>query len=245
MNKTEKILNIINKKESNLVLSADLNEVDKILKITEQVAPYICGIKLHIDILDNFTLDFINKMKKLSQEYNFFIIEDRKFSDIGNIVKHQLHHGPFQISSWADLVTVHTLMGEGTIEGLISDSDKLPTPGLLLLGQASSKGNLIDSNYSQKTVEMAKKYEKNVVGFICQNRIGTDNFLHFTPGVNISTTGDNLGQQYNSPEYVIANKGSDIIIVGRGIYGSDNPQEAAQKYRDASWSTLCKRKLQN
>jgi len=39
-----------------------------------------------------------------------------------------------------------------------------------------------------------------------------------TPGVNIESRGDALGQQYKIPEYIVGKGGSDVIIV-RGIYG--------------------------
>ena len=42
----------------------------------------------------------------------------RKFADIGNTVKSQYTKGLFQISQWADLVTVHILPGEGIVEAL-------------------------------------------------------------------------------------------------------------------------------
>ncbi len=231
MNKN-KILKTVVTKNSNVVLSIDLNDVDKILELTDMVKEYICGIKIHVDILDNFSMEFVDKLRKMADTYNFFIIADRKFSDIGNTVNHQLHNGVFKISSWADLVTVHTVMGEGTVKGLISDSNK-KIPGLLLLGQASSEGNLIDEEYTQKTVEIAQKYRKNVVGFIAQEKL-SDNFLHFTPGIHLSEEGDSLGQQYNDPVEAI-NKGTDIIIVGRGIYGSEDPEKAAEMYVKASW----------
>ena len=117
--------------------------------------------------------------------------------------------------------------------------------GLLLLAEMSSAGNFITAEYTQKTLDLAldSKYNDFVMGFIAQHAL-TDapNLIHMTPGVQGGidgkgkASGDNLGQQYNTPHNVIVNSGSDIIIVGRGIYEDKNPEIAAKSYRDAGWA---------
>ena len=45
-------------------------------------------------------------LKELAEKHDFLLFEDRKLADIGKTVEEQMR-GPFQIASWADLVTVH------------------------------------------------------------------------------------------------------------------------------------------
>lgn len=55
------------------------------------------------------------------------------------------------------------------------------------------------------------------------------------------STGDVLGQQYATPEEVLHNKGSDVIIVGRGILGAPDRLKAAESYRKSGWEAYAKR----
>jgi uridine monophosphate synthetase len=57
-----------------------------------------------------------------------------------------------------------------------------------------------------------------------------------TPGVKLAEGGDDLGQQYNSPDYVIGSKDTDVIIVGRGICEAADVVEEARRYQEAGWA---------
>jgi orotidine-5'-phosphate decarboxylase len=66
----------------------------------------------------------------------------------------------------------------------------------------------------------------------------------------MASSGDALGQQYNTPEHAVGTNKSDVIIVGRGIVKfvvcracspiepcrAQDPVAAAQEYQHAAWA---------
>lgn len=67
-----------------------------------------------------------------------------------------------------------------------------------------------------------------------------EDFVVFTTGVNLSSSGDKLGQQYQTPESAVK-KGADFIIAGRGIYAADDPVEAVRRYQEEGWKAYLER----
>lgn len=229
------LLNLMEQKKTNLALSADVTTRTQLLKLVEQCGPEICILKTHIDILEDFTYDVIHQLKQMAQHYQFLILEDRKFADIGKTVQLQYQGGIYQIAQWADLITVHSLPGPGCLTALqeIAIKDK---QGVLLLAEMSSQGNLAGTEYRNATLTMATHFHDLVIGFVAQHALSNNPaHIHFTPGVQLINKNDNLGQQYNDPNYVIGHQGSDIIIVGRGITSAKNPAAVSQEYRKIGW----------
>ena len=230
----KKLFELMNKKQTNLCLAADLTDWDQLVSLVEKIGPEICVLKTHIDIISNLPSDFAKTLTELKEKHNFLIFEDRKFADIGNTVKLQYSKGIYRIVDWADIVNCHIIPGPGIIEGL-REVGLLQGRGLLLLAEMSSKDNLATGDYTKTAIDWAKKYEDFVIGFIGMKKlIDDDKFITMTPGIQLAEGNDNLGQQYNTPENAIKN-GSDVIIVGRGIYQSNNPQAEAKKYQKITW----------
>ncbi len=247
---TAKIFQLMEEKQSNLAFANDITDPIKFSAMVEKVADEIVILKTHIDILDSFNNEIIKKLVELADKHKFFIFEDRKFADIGNTVKLQYSHGIFKISEWAHIVNAHSLPGPGLIEGLRECiKGKEDNRGCLLLAQMSSSNNLIDKKYTLRTIELAEKYKEFIIGFIGNgsnpkelrklSALSNPEFLIMTPGINISNPGK-LGQNYATPQMAIKN-GSDILIVGSGIYGSEDPIKAAREYKKLGWKSYIKR----
>lgn len=231
----KQLLALMDKKQTNLSIAADVTTKSALLKIADELGPYICVLKTHIDIVEDFDTDLITELQRLSEKHNFLIFEDRKFADIGNTVAHQYQDGIYHIADWAHITNAHTVPGPGIIDGL-KKVGLSKGRGLLLLAEMSSKGTLAKGEYTQETIKMAQENKDFVIGFITMRQLVDDPcFINMTPGVQLSAGGDALGQQYNTPENIITKQKSDIIIVGRGIYEAVDPVAEAVKYQEAGW----------
>jgi len=153
------------------------------------------------------------------------------------------------MSEWCDLVTIHGVAGPSVMKGLQSGKSQGRLVGALIVAEMSSKDNLINKEYSDKCVDIFRAFKSEAqgvatVGLISQTRLCQDpDSIQMTPGVNLSTQSDSLGQTYVSVEEAVCQKGADAVIVGRGITQSPNADIAstARKYRDEAWAAYTRR----
>ncbi|XP_068152411.1 uridine 5'-monophosphate synthase [Drosophila tropicalis] len=244
----KRLFQLMASKQTNLCLSADVTKADDILDIADKCGPYICLLKTHIDIVEDFSDGFITNLQALAKRHNFLLLEDRKFADIGNTVSLQYGKGLYKISNWADLVTAHTLPGRSILQGLkaaLGNAEAGQERGVFLLSEMSASGNLIDDKYKENSNKIATEGADIdfVAGIVCQssNAFAFPGLIQLTPGVKIDESVDKLGQQYQTPELVIKERGADIGVVGRGIIQASDVQKAAITYRDRLWAAYKER----
>ena len=192
----------ITDKKSNICFSADIPDPSQLLDILDSIGKHIIICKLHIDMI-NFDNDnnFIENLMKLANKHQFLLMEDRKFADISYIVEKQYD----KIKNWADLVTVHGSVNPEVLKSI---------SGIFLVSNMSNN----TFNYDKKCIDMCKKYDNKIIGFVTQNRINYNNKLSMTPG--ISNTHKNIAdQKYRTIDQL----DTDIAVIGRAIYNSDDP----------------------
>ncbi|XP_034949053.1 uridine 5'-monophosphate synthase [Chelonus insularis] len=235
------LFELMEKKETNLCLAADMTKTNDIIELAELAGPHIVILKIHVDIIDDFYKEFPCTLKELALKHEFLIMEDRKFGDIGNTVALQYSKGLYKISEWADLVTVHPVSGPGVLDGVreaLKSTSK--DRGIFLITEMSSKGALTTGNYIKESLSLSAQSDL-VVGHVCQSNIFNDlGLIQLTPGVKLETSTDNLGQQYNTPESVV-NNGADIVVVGRGITEAPDQLKAILEYKTQLWTAYKKR----
>ncbi|XP_017772254.1 PREDICTED: uridine 5'-monophosphate synthase [Nicrophorus vespilloides] len=238
----KRLFKIMSEKKTNLCIAADLTDAAEILNLAEAVGPHVCLFKTHIDIVEGFSEVFVKNLKSIAEKHNFVLFEDRKFADIGKTCQLQYSKGVYGVSSWAPLVTAHSLTGSGVLEAL-EQAEGLAERGVFVLAECSAKGSLIDDKYVKATVAMGVEKKSLVTGFVCQSKLFVEQpgFVQLTPGVQLGSSGDGLGQQYNTPEAVMLERGADVAVVGRGITKASNPAAAAVEYKKLLWDSYLKR----
>lgn len=249
----KQLFRLMAEKKTNLTFANDEANAKRFLELADQIGPEIAVLKTHIDLLTDFTPDLTKKLTKLAEKHKFLIFEDRKLTDIGNTSSRQYTGGIYKIADWANLVNLSVIPGPGIIDSIgeaIKGKKDGIARGILVLAQMSSEGNLATGNYTKNAVDFTRNNQEIIAGYIGDGgtpaeleklaAMSLPGQLILTPGVQTDTTGDSKGQRYSSPEKAIM-AGSDSIIVGRGIYGAENPSEKARLYREIGWSAYLKR----
>jgi orotidine-5'-phosphate decarboxylase len=80
---------------------------------------------------------------------------------------------------------------------------------LLILTEMTTKGSLATGEYTNSSIDIARKHKDLVIGFVATRSLTAvetdsvatedEDFVIFTTGVNRSSKGDKLGQQYQTP----------------------------------------------
>jgi len=231
----KRLLHIIETKKTNLTLSADVDNSAELLQLADTVGPHICMLKTHVDVLNDFDRSTVFALQQLAKKHNFLLFEDRKFCDIGNTVRKQFMAQLFNIANWADVITVHVVAGASTVISL-KNTPYAHNTGLIIIAQMSTSDTLTTDSYIKKAVQIGEAHKDVVIGLVAQQRWSNDmGLLQFTPGVHLAAKGDAHGQTYNTPQVAFHERGTDVIIVGRGIYQANDPVAAAIAYKTAAW----------
>ncbi|KCV70152.1 orotidine 5'-phosphate decarboxylase [Fonticula alba] len=240
-----RLLEIISRKRTNLCISLDMTDSAEILSTARLVAPYVCLFKTHVDIVADFSQDFVAELTAIAEEHDVLIFEDRKFADIGNTARLQYEAGMYRIAEWSHFTNAHVVSGPGVVDGLRGAAERLGR-GLLLLAEMSSAGSLVTGPVTELAVELAAREPALITGLIAGGALlpDTADVITMSPGVSLAgedsptarpAAGDSFGQQYVTPRRAIMDRGTDVVIVGRAIIGAADPVAAAKLHQTAAW----------
>ncbi|PKS12201.1 hypothetical protein jhhlp_001500 [Lomentospora prolificans] len=119
---TAYLLRLMELKNSNLCLSADVGTARDLLHLADKLGPSIVVLKTHYDVVAGWDFNPQTgtgaKLAALARKHGFLIFEDRKFGDIGNTVQMQYTSGAARIIDWAHIVNVNMLPGKASVSAL-------------------------------------------------------------------------------------------------------------------------------
>ncbi len=116
------LLRLMEIKQSNLCLSADVSNARELLSLADAIGPSIVVFKTHYDLVAGWDYHPKTgtgaKLGALARKHGFLIFEDRKFGDIGHTVQLQYTAGTARIIDWAHIVNINMIPGKAAVKAL-------------------------------------------------------------------------------------------------------------------------------
>ena len=200
---------------SRLVLALDETDPARALDVAREVAPFVAKIKINYPLVLTAGINIVTEISKLCP-----VICDFKVADIPN-TNRLISEAVF--NAGASGIIAHAFPGPESLKA-IRDVDNSKDLYVVITMSHPKGGEFFDiERFCSIALEIGAT---GVVApatrpeDIAKVRELVGNLEIISPGVG--------AQGGNSRETLRA--GADFIIVGRGIYLSDNPSEAAEKY---------------
>ncbi|HKM08874.1 MAG TPA: orotidine-5'-phosphate decarboxylase [Candidatus Methanomethylophilaceae archaeon] len=207
------------KKDTRLVLALDETDIKSALKVVDSVSDIVDAVKINWPLILSAGPEMINILADRND-----VICDFKVADIPNTVRLIVENC---VSRGASAVIVHAFTGEDSLMAAVEaagDADIFAVTEMSHPG-----GKMFTAKHAEEMAELGVKC--GVSGFIAPatrperiaaiRSVAGDRMI-LTPGV---------GAQGGSAASAI-NAGADYVIVGRAIYGAEDPRSAAESFRD-------------
>jgi len=202
-----KLLNIIKTKQTNIGLSVELSNIDKILSLINNVGSHICLLKIQINIIKNVSIDFTEKLKKLSDKFNFLILESNAISNDIKFLDFEMEK--FGMDKWCDMFLIDINVSR---EFLSKFNYQYKNLGIIL--KSNGDGDDYD-NLDQLS-------DVDYLGVMSRKHLNDNNGLYFSY----------LTKDIEN----IFNNGTDVVIIGKEIIESKDQEIEAIKYKNISWN---------
>jgi len=200
---------------SRLVLALDETDPARALSIAKEVSPFVAKIKINYPLVLSAGLDIVTKISEFSS-----VICDFKVADIPN-TNRLITEAAF--NAGASGIIAHAFPGPESLKAIREvDSDK---ELYVVITMSHPKGG--DFFRIEDFCSLA--LEAGATGVVAPATRPEDVAKVRNLVGNLKIISPGVGAQGGSSKDTLR-AGADYIIVGRGIYQSDNPAEAAEKY---------------
>lgn len=205
-------------KDSRLVLALDETNGEKALAVAESVSGIVDAIKINWPLVLSEGPEMITRLSELSD-----VICDFKVADIPNTVRLIVENA---VSRGASAVIVHAFTGDDSLRAAVEASGGAE---IYAVTEMSHPGAVMFT--AQHAEEMARLgVECGVDGFIAPaTRPDRIRAVRFVVGEGKKILSPGVGAQGGKASDAIR-AGADYAIVGRAIYGSDDPRASAEAF---------------
>jgi orotidine-5'-phosphate decarboxylase len=213
------------RKDTRLVLALDETNEEKAMDIARSVSPYVDAVKINWPLVLSAGPGMITKLSKETE-----VICDFKVADIPNTVRLIVEQS---VSKGASAVIVHAFTGEDSMTAAVEAAGDAEIYAVTEMSHPG--GKMFTALHAEEMAAMGVRC--GAAGFIApatrperiaavRSIIGDRKIL--SPGV---------GAQGGSASSAIS-AGADYVIVGRAIYGSEDPRSAARSIYEEIASSL-------
>ena len=219
-------------KKIEIYVSIDTESVEEAKLLIKKFKPNLCGIKIGKEL---FTLGG-PQIVKWVQDLGFKVFLDLKFHDIPNTVNRACYAAA---ELGVSIVNVHALGGMEMMiaakEGVSSSKGNTKIIAVTILTSHNQK-NLQEIGITQSIEEQISKLaltaaKSGLDGIVCSaldiksiRHLLPENFLFVTPGIRLEKIATDDQKRISSPQGAIES-GSDILIIGRPITSSKDPEK--------------------
>lgn len=68
-----RLLKLMDDKQTNLSVAADVTKKDELIDLADKLGPEICVLKTHIDIVEDFDMNLVIQLERLSEKHKFLL----------------------------------------------------------------------------------------------------------------------------------------------------------------------------
>ena len=212
-----------------VLIALDYDDQETALAFVKQLSPDTCRLKVGKEMFTYFGPEFVKELIELG----FDVFLDLKFHDIPNTV-YEAVKSAADLGIW--MVNVHASGGRAMLEASKKALEGFDQPPLLIavtVLTSLSEDSLSEvgiKDLSEQVLRLAElTNECDLNGVVCASTdvkaikiiFGKD-FITVTPGIRPNDSKVNDQNRISTPSEAVKN-GSDYLVIGRPITGSENP----------------------
>ena len=215
-----------------IFIALDFNDIEKAKNFVNNLNPGLCGLKIGKELFTSCGPNFIDWAHKK----NFKTFLDLKFHDIPTTVKKSCISAA---NLGVSIINIHALGGKEMMlsakEGLLESKSNALLIAVTIL-TSHDEASVIEiglhkglkNNIESLAIQAA---ECDLDGIVCSaedikaiKTILPKNFIYITPGIRLKRNQSNDQKRIMSPKMALK-EGSDILVIGRSITESKNPNQ--------------------